>query len=146
MSASTNYFVYSKLWSLFEFLCHSSTCIWLWHFFQKGRILLIHNHYIHWIRVICYDVYMTDFRFLVLVVSYGITMILRISGRYSQEFYLWTKGQLCKIHMITSLPMESEGSHRTIVQLCPKILNNLQLIVINFWLARCVCNSFYLFV
>jgi hypothetical protein len=90
MSASTNYFVYSKLWSLFEFLCHSSTCIWLWHFFQKGRILLIHNHYIHWIRVICYDVYMTDFRFLVLVVSYGITMILRISGRYSQEFYLWT--------------------------------------------------------
>jgi hypothetical protein len=27
MSASTDYFVYSKLWSLFKFLCHSSTCI-----------------------------------------------------------------------------------------------------------------------
>jgi len=34
----------------------------------------------------------TDSRFLVWVNSYGITMILRISGRYSQEFYLWTSG------------------------------------------------------
>jgi hypothetical protein len=41
--------------------------------------------------------------------------------------------------------MESEGSHEIIIQLCANIFNNLQLVVINFWPARWVSNSFYLF-
>jgi len=41
--------------------------------------------------------------------------------------------------------MESEGSHGIIIQLCANLFNNLQLAVINFWPARWVSNSFYLF-
>jgi len=45
--------------------------------------------------------------------------------------------------MVTSLPpMESEGSHGIIIQLCANIFNNFQLVVINFWPARWVFLQF----